>query len=85
MQAVELRCPQNYGRLFAKFLVPGVKLKIVEGNLVEFACRDCRKHHTEQDGAARAVFHRFDIAGQLVETEIVFTDSRKSILLRVDP
>lgn len=83
---VDVRCPRNYGRLFAKFLVPGTKLVIVEGNLIEFACRDCRRElQSDYNNQLAAVLHRFDITGDLRETELIFVDSRQSTLLRVDP
>lgn len=54
----ELRCPVNPSRLFARLRGP----VIVEGNLIEVACRDCRRGRRVQ------VLHRFDVLGNLVET-----------------
>lgn len=63
--AVELRCPANPSRLFAK-VVTERPLTIVEGNLIEVACRDCAK-----DRGVRRVLHRFDVTGELIETEVL--------------
>lgn len=54
----DLRCPVNPSRLFARLRGP----VIVEGNLIEVACRDCRR------GRRVRVLHRFDVLGNLVET-----------------
>lgn len=63
MQAVELRCDQNPSRLFAKWMTEGGE--VTKDNLIEVSCRDCRKKL-----GAKQVRHRFDAAGQLVETVI---------------
>lgn len=60
MSAVELRCVANHSRLLAKVRNP----HIVDGNLIEIACRDCAK----ATGADR-VLHRFNVLGELIETE----------------
>ncbi len=66
METVELRCAANPRRLFAK-LRHNEQLRIVPiDNLIEFKCRDCAR-----DRKALAVFHRFNLAGELVETEVV--------------
>ncbi len=61
---VELRCPNSAFRLFGKLTVR--KPVIVEGNLIEFACRECRTSLK-----AAQVFHRYNLAGELVETEVM--------------
>lgn len=71
--AVELRCEQNPSRLFGKALREAERpLPVTEGNLLEFACPDCRKF-AQRNGEPDVVqvFHRFDVAGTLVETEVV--------------
>jgi len=66
MTFVDLRCDQQApGRLFAR-LRQVSRPSIVEGNLIEFACRDCKKMLD-----AKQVFHRFNFGGELVETQIV--------------
>lgn len=64
-EVVELRCETNPARLFARLLSDGKP--VVSQNLFEFKCRDCAK----KVGGGVAVFHRFDVAGELVETEVV--------------
>lgn len=72
MNARELRCDANPARLFAKiFLDPEAEGRVVEGNLIEFACRDCRRRLTS-DQTPRLVLHRFNVVGDLVETEVVW-------------
>lgn len=58
-----MRCPLDAQRMFGK-LVLEQRPKIVDGNLLEFACDKCRR----RDGAA-LVLHRFNVAGEFVETE----------------
>lgn len=53
-----MRCPANPSRLFARLRGP----VIVEGNLIEVSCRDCRRR------PGTRVLHRFDVLGNLVET-----------------
>ena len=65
VQVVELRCAENPRRMFAKLLV-AEKAKIIEGNLLEFACRDCAR-----DYGVDQVLHRFDMSGKLLETEVL--------------
>lgn len=72
MSTRELRCDANPARLFAKiFLDPSVESKVVDGNLIEFACRDCRRR-LATDQTPRLVLHRFNVVGDLVETEVVW-------------
>lgn len=59
LTVVEMRCP-SHNRMFGKALVGPA---ITEGNLVEFSCKDCRK-----DKGVTDVKHRFNIAGELIET-----------------
>lgn len=68
---VDLRCDANPRRLFAKLKQEGEKPVMAEGNLLEFACRDCKKALRENGDNASQVLHRFNFAGELVETEVV--------------
>lgn len=63
---VELRCDRNPSRLLAKVGKP----KIVDGNLIEIACLDCRKRLKREGRDVRLVLHRFDVLGELIETEV---------------
>lgn len=58
----ELRCPRNPSRLFARLRLRGEPVQIVEGNLIEVSCRDCRGRGTDR------VLHRYNVLGELVET-----------------
>lgn len=64
MTAVDLRCDRNPSRLLAKVKSP----QIVDGNLIEVACRDCRDAYP----GAKRVLHRFDVLGELIENEVVY-------------
>jgi hypothetical protein len=52
--------------LFAKLLLDGKPRIDALTNLIEFSCDRCRR----ETGAVR-VLHRFDITGELVETETI--------------
>jgi len=64
---VELRCDVNPSRLLAKVNNP----VIVEGNLIEIACDHCKKSARRGDPTVRQVLHRFDVTGELIESEVV--------------
>jgi hypothetical protein len=66
MIEVELRCDRDPRRMFGKLLRDESVRIDSTSNLMEFACDRCRK----ATGAVQ-VYHRFDILGVLVETEIL--------------
>ena len=68
---VDLRCDRDPRRLFAKLRVSGERPTITDGNLFEVTCRDCVKALRDIHPSLKQVFHRFDAAGDLVETEAV--------------
>ena len=68
--ATELRCPTGPRRLLAKLRQEGKPVKVVPGNLMELHCRDCTKIERLSDPSVIRVLHRFDLAGELVETVI---------------
>lgn len=70
MQTVEIRCPVGPRRLLSKLLVAGEKPHVVEGNLIEFACDDCKRTLRQQGRIVIRVLHRYDLAGELVETVV---------------
>lgn len=70
METIELRCDANPRRLFAKLLVRETP-HVADGNLLEFSCRDCRASLRASGAGAEVVLHRFDVAGELVETVVV--------------
>ena len=63
-EMLELRCPIDRQRMFGRLVVDR-SIRIVEGNLIEFACDKCKR----RVGAHR-VLHRFDLAGELIETVV---------------
>lgn len=68
--AVELRCEQNPSRLLGKMLRDPT-VKIVEGNLVEIACDHCKADLRRGGDSCKRVLHRFDVLGDLIETEVI--------------
>ena len=75
--AVELRCPVGPRRLLAILRQSGEPIRVVSGNLIEFACADCRREQRRQGQAPEYVLHRFDVAGDLVETVVVDGTNRR--------
>lgn len=83
---IDLRCPEPVvfrsgeerpGHLFA--VLRGDHLRgegqtptyVHPGNLIELACWACRKRRRDAGESVLRVLHRFDFAGQLVETLVV--------------
>lgn len=72
--STELRCPFGPRKLLAKIRLRGDgTVRVTEGNLLELSCRDCthrarRRAFQEGTPEPTRVLHRFDVAGQLVET-----------------
>lgn len=59
----DLRCPVTPRRKFAL---------VVEGNLIETACMDCKQTRRRQgDHDVAIVLHRYNLLGEHVETEVV--------------
>jgi hypothetical protein len=69
--AVELRCNANPSRLLGKIKDPDSGVEIVEGNLIEIACEWCKQSERMKGVRCRRVLHRYNVAGELVETEVV--------------
>ena len=68
METVELRCPVGPRKLLSKLLVSGKQPDNVAGNLIEFSCEDCRRILRKRGVRVAHVLHRYDLAGELVET-----------------
>lgn len=68
---VELRCNSNPLRLLAKIRQPQSGVEIVEGNLIEIACDHCKRTHRQRDPEVKLVVHRWNVVGELIETEVV--------------
>lgn len=72
MMEVELRCPVGPRKLFAKLLQRGEQPQVNPDNLLELSCQDCRRRlRSDGEDDVTFVMHRFNILGQLVETEVV--------------
>lgn len=67
---VEVRCPEHLGRLFFKQIME-FEPHIVPGNLIEVACHDCKRKLVREGEQVEHVFHRYNLLGELVETEVV--------------
>lgn len=63
---VELRCDQDPRRMFGKLLRDEAMTIDRNTNLMEFSCDRCRRIT-----GAVTVLHRFNILGELVESETV--------------
>lgn len=69
---VDLRCPIGPRKLLAKLCLAGHQPLISSDNLLELNCQDCRrKLRLEGQKDIKFVLHRFNIIGELVETEIL--------------
>jgi uncharacterized UBP type Zn finger protein len=68
MKVIEIRCPEDPRRLFSKLIKEGGKPVITDGNLIEFSCQNCKKALTARGIPVARVLHRYNIAGELVET-----------------
>lgn len=70
-RSVELRCPTGPRRLLSKLLLSGGQPHVVEGNLVELSCTDCKKRLRGEGREVVRVLHRFSLDGALVESVVV--------------
>jgi hypothetical protein len=77
--AVDLRCPVGPRKLLARLRSEGFKPSIVPGNLMELYCRDCSRVAKNYDREIQHLLHRFDLAGDLVETVTVYRDGSQVI------
>ena len=65
---VEIRCPVGPKKLLGR-LSP--QKPVISDNLVELACSDCARTLRKQGRDVLRVLHRYDLAGALVESEVV--------------
>ena len=68
MEVREIRCPEDSRRLFSKLILDVTHSKITNENLIEFACQNCKKRLRAEGITVNQVLHRYNIAGELVET-----------------
>lgn len=68
---VEVRCPVGPQRLFTKLKLGEESARYVQpGNLIEFTCSDCARRLSREQGQRLRVLHRYDFAGELVESVV---------------
>lgn len=79
MKTIEIRCPVGPRRLLSKVISEGGTPHIT-GNLIEFACDDCKRYERKSDPDVVRVLHRFDLAGSLVESLIVFAGEDPEVI-----
>ncbi len=77
-QVVELRCPVGPRKLFAKLRLSGRSPEVTSDNLIELPCQYCRRELARAGREASLVLHRFNIIGELVETETIPRDPNSS-------
>lgn len=64
---IDIRCPRHPVRLLLRV---GRPMKVDGANLIEVACRDCRKDARDAGADVRLVLHRYNVLGELVETVV---------------
>lgn len=64
---IDVRCPAHPVRLLLRI---GKPVSVDNANLIEVACRDCRKDLLRQGRKVSLVIHRYNVLGELVETLI---------------
>lgn len=74
---VEVRCPVPQrgcrpGKLFAVLMMSGQEPSYIHpDNLIEMACLDCKQELRRTGRVVRQVRHRYDFAGNLVDTILI--------------
>lgn len=70
-ERVEIRCPTGAKKLLMVVRRLQETPVIVDGNLLELPCPDCRQNVAAIKGRKpKRVLHRFNVLGDLVESEI---------------
>lgn len=67
---VDLRCPIGPKALLAKVVRQNDHHRMTSTNLLELACRDCRRTEKLRDPQVLQVVHRFNVLGELVESVV---------------
>lgn len=75
VETIDLTCPLNPMMLLGRIRAAGMPITITTDNLIELSCRDCRykvaKRHS--DGKKpRMVLHRYNLLGDLVESQTIW-------------
>lgn len=81
---VEIRCPEpvrkrgqcHPGKLFTVLHLAGEQPSYIQpDNLIEMACLDCKRAELGRGHRVRHVKHRYDFAGNLVDTILIEEES----------
>jgi hypothetical protein len=68
---VEVRCPVGPQKLFTKLRLGEESHQYIHpDNLIEVTCSDCSRRLSRDSGRRQRVLHRFDFAGEFVETAV---------------
>lgn len=71
IEVVDLRCPHGPKQLLMKIRVSNDEpARVSDDNLLEIACRDCARNARAVQPSVARVLHRFNFAGELVESVI---------------
>jgi hypothetical protein len=76
---VEVRCPVGARSLLMKVRLEGGTARRTDGNLLELSCRDCTQAARRRARANHLpepvrILHRFDVLGQLIESDATYQD-----------
>lgn len=81
-EIIDIRCPADPRHLFLKLKRAGEPTPVVDGNLIELACDDCKRKARREDPTVLRVFHHFNLLGELVETIVQRADPDEVARLR---
>jgi hypothetical protein len=72
VEILELRCPDGPRQLLMKLRLNSDpdKPQVTDDNLLEITCRDCARQQRQFDPSVARVLHRFNFAGELVESVV---------------
>lgn len=70
--SVDVRCPSGPKRLFMKMKLNGESPKITDGNLMEFACSDCKRTLRRQGFEVDRVLHQYNFLGEFIQTYLEY-------------
>lgn len=70
VEVLDLRCPTGPRQLLMKLRLSGEHAHVTSENLMELNCRDCARNARQFDSTVRRVLHRFNFAGELVESVV---------------
>lgn len=71
VEVIEVRCPAGPARLFTKLGLGQIPHRYIQPeNWIEFQCSDCAKAYQRERAMRVRVLHRYNFAGELVQTLI---------------